>query len=176
MYGSKHRHERRGAIELLDRRHDTDAFDCGVHALNDYLRTYALASQRAGSGRTYVLAMESRVFAYYTLAPAGVSPQGVPARVARGQAAHDIPVILLARLAVDRDRQGHGIGALMLRDAVLRALAGAEVIGGRALLVHAATSRAAGFYRHFGFEPSPTSPMHLYLLMKDIRRTLDASG
>jgi predicted N-acetyltransferase YhbS len=86
--------------------------------------------------------------------------------------AHPIPVILLARLAVDRRFQGKGLGAGLLKDALLRALNAADAIGIRAVLVHAKDSSATTFYAHFGFAPSPTDPLHLMLLIKDIKHAL----
>jgi len=90
-------------------------------------------------------------------------------RVRKGQARHAIPVILLARLAVDRALQGQGVGAALLKDALLRTAAAAETIGARALLVHAKDEQAREFYEHFGFEPSPSDPLHLMLVMKDLK-------
>ena len=89
---------------------------------------------------------------------------------------HPIPAVLLARLAVDLDFQGRGVGALLLGDALKRALSVAETAGIRLLLVHALNESARGFYERFGFEPSPTDPMNLQLLIKDIRESLDAAG
>ncbi len=110
--------------------------------------------------------------AYYSLAPASVEVAEVPARVARGQGRAEIPVILLGRLAVDLREQGTGLGGQMLLDALRRAVEGAEVIGGRAVLVHAVDERARKFYLHHGFEESPGDLLHLLLLIKDIRKTL----
>lgn len=81
-------------------------------------------------------------------------------------------MILLARLAVDRREQGRGLGAHLLLDALRRAAEGAEVIGGRAVLVHAADEEARSFYLRYGFESSPTDRLHLIMLMKDLRKTL----
>jgi predicted N-acetyltransferase YhbS len=94
--------------------------------------------------------------------------------VAKGIPNHPVPVVLLARLAVDRRFQGRGVGKGLLRDALLRSLAAAEVVGIRAVLVHAKDQHAADFYGQFGFAPSPTDPLHLMLLMKDLRRTIQA--
>lgn len=80
-----------------------------------------------------------------------------------------VPAILLSRLAVDRTEQGHGLGAHLLRDAVTRSVAAADLIGVRAILVHALHDRARAFYTHFDFEPSPTDPLHLLLSIKDAR-------
>ena len=106
---------------------------------------------------------------YYALAVASVEPESVPERVKRGLARHAIPVILHARLAVDLAEQRKGLGAALLKDALRRAVAAAEEIGARAVLVHAKDEEARVFYEKFDFESSPTDPLHLFLLMKDLR-------
>ena len=158
--------------------HQVEAFDCGEEPLNQYLKRFALTNTAAGVARTYVTtpAGEAVVAGYYSLAAGAVEKAGVPARVAKGIPQHPVPVVLLARLAVDQRFQGRGIGKRLLRDALQRALATANVIGVRAVLVHAKDEHAAAFYRRFGFAPSPTDPLHLMLLIKDLRRTLEASG
>jgi GNAT superfamily N-acetyltransferase len=152
--------------------HDVAAFDCGVEALNDYLRKYALLNQQNRSAKTYVAARGRRVVGYYTIAAGSVSREDVPHRIAKGLGRYPVPVFLLARLAVDKDVQGQGLGASLLQDAVLRALQAAEIVGCRAILTHAKDEAAKSFYLRFGFEPSPVNDLHLYLLMKDIQRTL----
>jgi GNAT superfamily N-acetyltransferase len=158
--------------ELLTSGHDTGEFSCGTPALDVFLKRFALANQRGGSSRTYVIARETRVIGYYSLAPGSIDPQNAPDRVVKGQGRHPVPVILLARLAVDTREQGAGLGKHLLLDAFQRAIAGAEVIGGRALLIHAKDDRAAGFYRQFDAEPSPTDPLHFFFLIKDLRAAL----
>jgi GNAT superfamily N-acetyltransferase len=157
---------------LLTAVHRVDSFDCEVSSLNSFLRHYALQDQKGGKARTYVATRDDTVVTYYSLAPGSVAPAEVPGRVAKGQGQQHIPVILLARLAVDHTEQGKGLGSHMLLDALRRAVEGAEVIGGRAVLVHAVDERAGAFYRAYDFEPSPIDDLHLLLLMKDIRRTL----
>jgi GNAT superfamily N-acetyltransferase len=156
----------------LEPTHDLAAFDCGAAALNDYLRKYALTNQRNESARTYVAARGQVVVGYYTLAAGAVNREEAPSRVAKGLARRPIPIILLARLAVDRSEQGRGLGAGLLDDALRRAAQAADVIGCRALLVHAKDQAARTFYRRFGFEPSPVDELHLYLLMKDIKASM----
>ena len=99
-----------------------------------------------------------------------VEKEKAPERVGHGLARHPVPIILLARLAVDRSEKGKGLGSGLLRDALLRVISAAEIVGGRALLVHAKDEKAKAFYEHFGFDSSPIDPFHLFLLMKDIRR------
>jgi GNAT superfamily N-acetyltransferase len=152
--------------------HDLSAFDCGAPALDEYLKKYALVNHLNQSARTYVTCRGEAVVGYYTLAAGSVSREETPARVARGLARHPVPVILLARLAVDRSEQGRGVGAGLLKDALLRAAQAADIIGCRAVLVHAKDQSARAFYQRFGFEPSPVDDLHLYLLMKDIKKNM----
>jgi GNAT superfamily N-acetyltransferase len=156
----------------LEQGHDVSRFDCGVEPLNDYLRKYAYLNHQNRSARTYVTTRGRRVVGYYTLAAGSVSRELAPRRVAQGLGKYPVPVILLARLGVDASEQGKGLGKALLKDAILRALQAAEIIGSRAILTHAKDDKAMAFYRQYGFEPSPVNEFHLYLLMKDIKRTL----
>ncbi len=158
----------RGPV-LLEKGHDVSGFDCGATPLNDYLRKYAWQNQQNRSARTYVVLRADRVVGYYSLAAASVQREEATARVTKGLAKHPIPVVLLARLAVDQAEKGKGLGAALLKDALLRSLQAADIIGCRAVLVHAKDQGAQAFYRKFGFESSPIDEFHLFLLMKDIK-------
>ena len=158
--------------ELFAASHDTQFFDCGVAPLNDFLQRYALVNQANGSARTFVTAAHTRVYGYYSLAAASVEHAVVSARIGKGLARHPIPMLLLARLAVDIRAQGLGMGRSLLQSALLKYLQACEVIGCRALMVHAKDEAAIRFYQSYGFEPSPVDTAHLYLLTKDIRKTL----
>lgn len=160
---------------LLTKSHETTGFDCGKQPLNNFLLKHALYNQASGGTRTYVLTRGNRVIGYYSLTPASVSPENLPARVTKGQGLYPVPVILMARFAIDQHEQRKGYGKAMLRDALRRALAGAEIIGGRAFLVHANDEEARAFYIKFGMEESPTNPLHLLLLFKDIKQSLTES-
>jgi len=160
--------------ELLTAVHDVQTFDCGKHELTEWLRSYALQNQQAGASRVYVVHRAGRVGGYHALAAASVEPEETPGRVKKGLARHPIPVILLARLAVDLTARGQGLGAALLKDALQRSVSAADEIGARAVLVHAKDDEAKAFYRHFDFEPSPTEPLHLFLRMKDLRAVLGA--
>jgi GNAT superfamily N-acetyltransferase len=159
-----------GAIEKLSRNHALDSFDCGKDPLNRFLKAHALANQSSGGAQTYVLAENMAVKGYYSLAAGAVTYADAPDRVKKGLARHPIPVILLARLAVDNSLQGRGVGPALLKDALTRSAHAAETIGVRAVLVHAKDDQAKGFYEHFNFEPSPSDPYHLMLIMKDLLR------
>ncbi len=157
---------------LLERHHDVSSFDCGEELLNNYLQKFALTNNQNGSSRTYVTTLAEKVIGYYALTPGAVQKSLTPKRVAKGLASHPIPVIIITRLAVDRSHQGQGVGKALMRDALLRIIDAAEIIGGRAILVQAKNQHAKHFYEQLGFEPSPIDTMHLYLLIKDIKKTL----
>lgn len=157
-----------GSIEKLRRDHLLDSFDCGKEELNRFLKRQAWNSQQSHGAQTYVLANDLRVVGYYSLAAGSVTYDDATDRVRKGQARHPIPVILLARLAVDLSLHGKGIGAALLKDALLRTAQAADTIGARALLVHAKDDDAKAFYEHFTFAASPSDPYHLLLIMKDL--------
>ena len=156
-------------IEKLSAAHATSAFNCGKEPLDRFLQRYALINQKAGSAQTYVACQGKMVAGYYSLAVGSVRHADAPGRVGKGLARHPVPVMILARLAVDSTQQGKGLGRLLLRDALLRTLQAADIAGIRALLVHAKDDEAKAWYESFDFEPGPTDPRHLFLLMKDIR-------
>lgn len=165
--------------EPLDRQHRVDGFGCGELALDDWLQRHARAAQASGSARVYVATLEDSetVIGYYALAAAEVAPDEATERLLKGQPrGRSVPAILLARLAVDQHHQGVGLGSGLLQDALLRCVDAADVIGARALLVHAKHERAKSWYANYGFEESPSDPLHLLLLLKDIRRFLAGSG
>lgn len=159
-------------IAKLDRQHAVDRFDCGQHDLNRFLARYALQNQLANASTTYVALSGDDVVGYYTLVVGEVAYEDAPERLITGMARHPVPLMVLARLATDRRWQSKGIGKGMLKDAMLRTLNAAEIAGIRVFAVHAKDDNARAFYEHFDFQPSPTDPLHLYLLMKDIRRTI----
>lgn len=160
----------------LEVRHALGDFECGVPALNNYLKKFALQNQRSQSARTYVATRGESVVGYYTLAAASARRDETPARVAKGLAAHPVPVILLARLAVDGKEKGQGLGTGLLKDALLRAVQAADIVGCRAVMVHAKDEGARAFYQRFEFEPSPSDPFRLFLLMKDIKASLGGAS
>jgi len=159
-------------IEPLQASHRLDGFDCGEEGLNRFLVRFAWMSQRSNASRTYVALDGAEVVGFHTLVVGEVRPEQVPERISKGLANHPIPVMVLARLAVARGNQGKGLGAGLLKDAMGRTLAAAEIAGIRALMVHAKDGQAQGFYAHFGFRPSPSDPLHLFVLLKDVQRAL----
>lgn len=151
----------------------TDGFDCGQEPLNQFLQRFALVSQKANSAQTYVCLTNNRVVGFYSLAVGSAAPETVPSRVMKGIARHPVPVMILARLAVDKDHQGQKLGKALLKDALLRTAQAADIAGIRCLLVHAKDDAARAWYEHWEFEASPTDPYHLFLMMKDLRALLE---
>lgn len=157
---------------LLSRDHHRELFDCGVPALNEFLKKYALQNQKKDAARTYVAVRDNRVAGYYTLAYGSIAPSEAANKLASGLGRYPIPVMLLARLADDVTERGRGLGADLLRDALLRTIQAAEIAGLRALIVHAKDDAARAFYEKFGFEPSPSNLYHLFLPVSEIRKTI----
>ena len=149
--------------------HDPSAFDCGSEPLNRFLKLYALQSQRAGISQTYVAVTGPAIAGYHTLAVGQVLHDGAPERLGKGVPRHPIPVIVLARLAVDRHWQNKEIGTGLVADAMRRVLQAADIAGVRAMVAHAKDETAKRFYQHLGFEPFSEQPLTLYRLLKDIR-------
>lgn len=148
--------------------HLIDPFACREASLDEWLKRRAMANQLNGASRTFVVANPvRRVYGYYALAAGGVSHQMVSSALQRNMP-DPVPVLVLARLAVDQKAQGIKLGAALLQDAVNRAIAVAENAGVRALVVHALHERAKFFYEHYGFQPSPLDTMVLTLRLKTV--------
>jgi GNAT superfamily N-acetyltransferase len=157
-------------IDKLSREHDVSAFDCANAILNEWLRKFAWTNQQADSARTYVALDGHSVAGYYALTTCSVHKHESPLRIAKGLANHPISVVLLVRLAVDRTQKGKGLGKALLFDALSRIEVAADIVGVRAVLVHAIYDAARRFYIHFGFEESPVDAYQLMLLLKDLRK------
>jgi GNAT superfamily N-acetyltransferase len=156
-------------IEKLDRSHAVEPFTCGQAELDRFLIRHALQAQQSNSSQTYVALAGREIIGFYTIVAGEVQHANAPERVVKGMPRHPVPLLVLARLAVHSAMQGRGVGAGLLLDALGRTLQVADVIGVRALAVHAKDDGAAAFYRHFGFVPSPTDARHLFMIIKDIR-------
>jgi len=151
--------------------HDLSSFDCGEQILNDWLRRRALQNEESGASRTYAVCVDKRVVAYYALAVGAVAHESVAGRMRRNMP-NPIPVMVLARLAVDRRYSGQGLGTGLLKDAIKRTLQAAEIAGIRAILVHAISDRAKDFYQKWGFVPSDIDPMMLLITIKEAAASL----
>jgi GNAT superfamily N-acetyltransferase len=156
-------------IEKLHRTHNVEQFTCGQPELDRFLIRHALQAQQSNSSQTYVAVSGDEVVGFYTIVAGEVQHVQAPERVVKGMSRHPTPLLVLARFAVHVNTQGRGIGSGLLLDALGRTLQVADVIGVRALAVHAKDDRAVAFYRHFGFTPSPTDTRHLFMIIKDIR-------
>ncbi|MEU4163808.1 GNAT family N-acetyltransferase [Actinoplanes sp. NPDC026670] len=164
-------------VEPLSAAHAVTGFDCGSTTQSVWLAEHALQAHRAGLSRVYVVGDASdpdrRVLGYYAIAAGSVAPADASPRLRQGAGRYHQPVVILTRLGVDRTAQGAGLGRALVVDALRRIASAAEVIGVRAVLIHCETEAARDFYLRLAkFEPSPTDPMHLLLLMKDLRRAL----
>lgn len=159
-------------IEPLERSHVVDSFDCGEEPLNRFLIRFALQNQQARASRTFVAISGGIVIGFYTLVVGEVQYDSAAERLRKGLSRHPVPIMVLARFAVARDWQGRGVGSGLLKDALLRTLQAGEHAGIRAMIVHAKNDVARAFYERHGFAQSPTDPMHLFVLMKDVEREL----
>lgn len=159
-------------IERLRRDQAVDAFDCGDEALNRFLKRHALQGQQAGASQTYLALAGETVVGFHSLVVGQIAYTDAPERLTKGQARHPVPVMILARLAVARDQQGQGLGSGLLKDAMYRTLAAADIAGIRAFVVHAKDDVARRFYERFHFQSSPDDDKHLHVLLKDVRKLL----
>jgi GNAT superfamily N-acetyltransferase len=158
-------------VVLLDGTHDVTQFSCSKPEMDEWLVQHALTNQNLNATRTYVTCEGDIVRGYFSLAPSSIEFKNAPPRIQEGLARYPVPVILLARLAVDQRLQGTGIGRSLLLDALERSLLASQAIGGVAVLVDALDDRARTFYEKYDFERSPTDPYQLLLLMSDIQAT-----
>ncbi len=160
------------SVRKLAASDNVEVFDSGQPALNQFLQRFALTNRQGNSAQTYVSCHEGAVVGFYSLAVGSVEPENAAPRVLKGMARHPVPVMILARLAVDLKHQGVGLGRALLRDALLRTAQAADIAGIRALLVHAKDDAACRWYLNWEFEPSETDPFHLFLLLKDLKAIL----
>ena len=149
--------------------HQIGDFSSGIVSLDEWLKRRALANQATGAARTFVVCEADRVVAYFALASGAVNVAAAPGRFHMPE---PIPVVVLARLAVDRAYQGQGLGRAMVRDAAKRVAYAADTIGIRGIIVHAISGDAKAFYLALGFEPSPIEPMTLMVTLADICKSL----
>jgi predicted N-acetyltransferase YhbS len=152
--------------------HATANFDCGLPALNEWLQKHAWSSERSNATRTFVVLEGNEIIAYYSVCFGSVKSAEAPARMSQGQGQYDIGVLVLARLAVSKNWQGRGLGAGLLKEALMKAVSALEYGGLRGVLVHAKDDEGANFYQRFQFERFSEHPLTLSLLMKDIKAVL----
>ncbi len=156
-------------VVLLEAGHDRAPFDCGVEPLNVYLKQYALQNQKKGMVRNYVTCRGTRIVGYYSLAYGSADQVDAPPALNKGIGRYPIPLMILARLAVDVREKGQGLGKALLKNAILRTLQAAEIAGLRAIFVQAKDPSAERFYAKHGFIPSPGDPLHLFFPLDPLR-------
>ena len=160
------------APQLLANAHATGDFASGEPTLDHWLQRRALTNQASGASRTFVVCEGHRVIGYYALASGAIAARNTPGRFRRNMP-EPVPVVILARLAVDRAWQGRGLGRALFRDGARRVANAADVIGIRGMIVHAISEPAKAFYLALGFEPSPLDPMLPMVTLPDIRAALE---
>jgi GNAT superfamily N-acetyltransferase len=163
-----------GAPEHLTAEHDVSDFDSGKPELDNWLKRRALANEALGTSRTYVVTAGGCVVAFYALANGAVAHKDVSAKTKRNMP-DPIPVMVLARLGVDSAHQKQGLGSALLRDALLRILAVAQIAGIRAVLLHAMSEDAKRFYLRAGFHECPADPL-MMITLAEVEKNLRPRG
>ena len=161
--------------EPLSAEHDVELFSSGKSVLDDWLKRRALKNHLQGFTAVMVVHDAGRVVGYYGLAPTAILPTTMPRTVRTGQPPTPVPCLLLGQLATDRAWAGRGIGTALLSDALQRCMAGARLIGGRAVVVNALDEDAAAFWRRRGFLPSTDDPFLFFRSMPDIAASFAAA-
>jgi ribosomal protein S18 acetylase RimI-like enzyme len=163
-------------LERIRRHHHRATFRCGEPALDEFLRRYARQNERKDIGRTYVATLpgDARVLGYFTIRAGAVAADDLPVEERRALPAYPVPVVHLARLAVDEGARGRRLGEWLLVQALRKALAVSGDIGIRAVEVHAKSDPARAFYERYGFRSLPADRRHLYLSIGSIRRAFSA--
>ncbi|AWK15574.1 GNAT family N-acetyltransferase (plasmid) [Candidatus Fukatsuia symbiotica] len=159
------------APEPLREQHEVSLFSSGVASLDNWLAQKALKNQRSGASRTFVVCGNNNVLAYYALSAGVVAGKNAVGRFKRNMP-DPIPVVVLGRLAIDKRFQGKGWGRALIRDAGLRLIYAADVMGIRGMMVHALSNDAKNFYKKVGFEASPLDPLLLMVTLADLKSIL----
>ena len=160
------------SLERLAAHHQTANFRSGHLALDNWLRHHAIAAQQMDSARTFALVRDGAVIGYFSLTMGSVLREDAPPKLVRGLPRYPVGAVVLARLAIDLSEQGKGLGALLLAEALRKAVLAGEAAAARLVVVDAVDDRAVGLYLHHGFLPAPEQDRRLYQRMKDIRASL----
>lgn len=161
------------ALVQIEPHYELAGFDSGNQLLDNWLKRNASQAQQSNTASVYLLLLGSQIIGFYAIAMGSVSQGESTVRVRKGTGGHSIPMAIIARLAVDRNFQGNGFGAALLKDAILRTLTASQSVACHGILVHAIDDSAADFYAKFGFEQSPISSRTLMLLLKDVKKTIE---
>lgn len=164
------------APEPLAAHHDASQFSCGRPALDYWLKTRALSNQEKGFTVVMVVHDAGRVVGYYGLAPGAILPTSLPRSIRTGQPPTPVPCLLLGQLATDTAWIGRGVGTALLKHALIRCVAAARLVGGRALVVNALDESAAAFWKRRGFVPTKDNPLVLFRSMADVAASVTAAG
>lgn len=159
------------APQPLKERHDTSKFDCGISSLNEWIKKRALKNEALGASRTYVICCKNVIIGYYSLSVGSVEPERVPSSLKRNMP-KSIPIMLLGRLAVDKNYHSQKLGSSLLRDALLRTLQVSQDVGIKAMMVEAISNDAKNFYKKFGFRNSPIEERLLFITMEEVKHSL----
>ncbi|HEY0282853.1 MAG TPA: GNAT family N-acetyltransferase [Rhizomicrobium sp.] len=162
--------------EPLTATHDVSQFSCGKSALDNWLKTRALTNQEKGFTAVLVVHESYRVIGYYGLAPTAITPTAMPRSIRTGQPPDPVPCLLLAQLATDLNWTGKGIGTGLLKHALMRCVAAAHLVGGRALIVKAVDAEAVDFWHRRGFIASKDDPLVLFRSMADVAASVRLSA
>lgn len=163
-------------IELLNDMHRVDGFDCGKPALNAWLTGFARTNQVRGFTRVLVVHDEGTVVGYYGLAPGVIQPNSAPRAIRTGRPPDPIPCLLIGQLAVDHRYAGQGIGSGLVKDALHRCVTGADIVGGRAVVVRAIDAEAERYWQSWGFIPARDNPSVLMRSIQDVSLWLADKG
>lgn len=158
-------------ISPLNSNHDRPSFHCGVASLDDYLHTQASQDVKRRISRVFVATTAENpriVVGFYTLSALSIELDQLPNTLARKLPRHPIPAALLGRLAVDQQVRSHGVGRMLLVNAIQRTLTAGDEIAIYAIVVDALDGRAQNFYEQYGFSPLGSSSRRLFLPLKSV--------
>jgi GNAT superfamily N-acetyltransferase len=157
---------------LLSDKHELEHFESGEPSLDEWLKKRALKNQVSGASRCFAICNSKKVIGYYTLSAGAISHEAAPKSMRRNMPS-PLPVLLLGRLAIDKNHHNKGLGSALLRDALIRSVSVASDAGVFAILVHAISEQAKRFYLSRGFVESPLQPMTLMMTLETIHSILN---
>lgn len=147
-------------------------FDCEVEALNEFLSRYAVKNDELGIGKTFVALDEKSLIAgYFTLATAQVAYQEIPGDFRGKLPKYPVPALRIARLAVNKEAKGKGIGKWLLAQAFIKAVHVADVTGLYFIIVDAKET-SKGFYEHYGFHKFFDEDLSYFILIDTVRKAM----